>query len=125
MPMQRRLASILGHLRRVVVQRTDGGLSDAELLQRFATQRDEAAFEVLVWRHGPMVLGVGRRVLHNTDDAEDVLQATFLALVRQARSIARGGSLAGWLYQVAYRAALRAKRRRDKHPVGQVAIEEI
>src|SRR5260370_28196974 len=95
--MQSRLSSILRHLRRVVIQRTDGGLSDAQLLERFALQRDEAAFEVLVWRHGPMVLGVGRRLLKNLQDAEDVLQATFLALARQASSISHPGALRGWL----------------------------
>jgi RNA polymerase sigma factor (sigma-70 family) len=103
------LVSILRHLRRVVVRHGDGGLDDAQLLERFASQRDEAAFEVLVWRHGPMVLGVGRRVLDNRHDAEDVLQATFLALVRHARSIGKRQALGAWLHKVAYRAALRAK----------------
>jgi len=112
--VQRQLASILQHLRRVVVQRTDGGLSDAQLLERFVRQRDEAAFEVLVWRHGPMVLGVACRVVGNLHDAEDVLQATFLALVRQARLISRRESLGAWLYQVAYRTALRARKLRQK-----------
>jgi RNA polymerase sigma factor (sigma-70 family) len=123
--MRDSLNTVLGYLRRVVVRRGDSGLSDAQLLQRFVTQRDEAAFEVLVWRHGPMVLGVGRRLLRNAADAEDVLQATFLALVRQARSIGRGGALAGWLYRVAYRTALRAKRRRDRLPVGPAVVEEV
>jgi RNA polymerase sigma factor (sigma-70 family) len=118
--VQRQLASILQHLRRVVVQRTDGGLSDAQLLERFVRQRDEAAFEVLVWRHGPMVLGVARRMLGNIHDAEDVLQASFLALVRQAGSISRRESVGAWLYQVAYRTALRARvqqRKRTTEPL--------
>jgi RNA polymerase sigma factor (sigma-70 family) len=121
--MRVRLPSVLDQLRRVVVRHGDGGLSDAQLLQRFATKRDEAAFEVLVWRHGPMVLGVGRRVLRNPDDAEDVLQATFLALIRQAPSIRRGGALAGWLHNVAYRIALRAREKRGKLGLGQAAVE--
>ena len=58
-----------------------GTLSDAQLLQRFAAQRDEAAFELLLWRHGPMVLGVCTRVLGNAQDAEDAFQIAFLALV--------------------------------------------
>jgi RNA polymerase sigma factor (sigma-70 family) len=119
------LPAVLRHLRRVVVRHCDGGLDDAQLLQRFAGQRDEAAFEVLVWRHGPMVLGVGRRVLHNADDADDVLQATFLALARQAPSISRGAALAGWLYRVAYRTALRARDQRAKCPVDQVPLAEV
>jgi RNA polymerase sigma factor (sigma-70 family) len=112
--MQTRLISILRHLRRVVVQRSDGGLSDAQLLERFALQRDEAAFEVLVWRHGPMVLGVGRRLLHNLHDAEDVLQATFLALARQASSISKREALGAWLHRVAFRLALRLRLQRRK-----------
>jgi RNA polymerase sigma factor (sigma-70 family) len=123
--MRGSLTSVLGHLRRVVVRHCAGGLSDAELLQRFAAQRDEAAFEVLVWRHGPMVLNVAHRLLHNLDDAEDVLQATFLVLVRRAGSVRRGGALAGWLYRVAYRTALRARGQRAKCPPGQVPVEEV
>jgi DNA-directed RNA polymerase specialized sigma24 family protein len=93
-------------------------------LDRFIHQRDETAFEVLVWRHGPMVLGVARRVLHNLDDAEDILQATFLCLVRQARSIRRHEAISGWLYQVAYRLALRTRQQRKKYSLGEVAIED-
>jgi RNA polymerase sigma factor (sigma-70 family) len=119
------LTSVLQHLRRAVARGGSGGLSDVELLRRFATQRDEAAFEVLVWRHGPMVLNVAHRVLHNPDDAEDVVQATFLVLVRQARSVRRGGALGGWLYRVAYRTALRAREQRAKGPAGQVPVEDV
>ena len=123
--MNTSLISALRHLRRVVVRHSAGGLSDAELLQRFAAGRDEAAFEVLVWRHGPMVLSVAHRVLNSLDDAEDVLQATFLALVRQAHTVRRGGALAGWLYRVAYRTALRARAQRARRPAGRVSVEEV
>jgi RNA polymerase sigma factor (sigma-70 family) len=85
------------------------GLSDAELLDRYARTADEAAFELLLWRHGPMVHGVCRRLLRRAEDAEDAFQATFLALVRKAGSVRRGGAVGAWLYQVAYRIALRAR----------------
>src|SRR5215204_4276828 len=104
-------------LRALVRRRAAGGVPDGELLGRFVRERDEAAFEVLVWRHGPMVLAVGRRLLRNAHDAEDVLQATFLTLVRKASSIGKGASLAGWLYKVAYRVALRARSRTVKSAV--------
>src|SRR5262245_57246888 len=85
------------------------GVSDGQLLERFVAGRDEAAFELLLWRHGPMVLGVCRRVLRDEHSAEDAFQATFLALARKAASIARREAVASWLYQVAYRVALRAR----------------
>src|SRR5262249_24569164 len=77
--------------------------------ERFVRRRDEAAFEALVWRHAPLVLGVCRRVLRHEQDAEDAFQATFLTLVRKARSIGRKQSVGSWLYKVAYRAAVQAK----------------
>ncbi len=123
--MKDRFLSVLSQLRRVILRHGEGGLNDGQLLDRFIHQRDETAFEVLVWRHGPMVLGVGRRVLRNLDDAEDILQATFLALVRQARSIRRREAIAGWLYQVAYRLALRARHQKKKRSRSQVALSEV
>jgi RNA polymerase sigma factor (sigma-70 family) len=119
------LTSVLRRLRRVVASRCDGGLSDTQLLERFAAQRDEAAFEVLVWRHGPMVLGVARRLLHNVHDAEDVLQATFLALARQAGVIGQRGTLGGWLYRVAYRTALRVRAQRQKHRAEPLPVDGV
>src|SRR5262249_41331871 len=80
--------------------------SDSELLQRFASQREESAFETIVWRHGPLVLGVCERLLHDTQAAEDAFQATFLVLVRKGASIHRQQSLGSWLFKVAYRIAL-------------------
>src|SRR5262249_11379095 len=88
------------------------GVPDTDLLERFAAVRDEAAFELLAWRHGPMVLGVCRRVLGDFHEAEDAFQATFLVLARKAASAARHRSAGGWLHTVAYRVALRARARR-------------
>jgi RNA polymerase sigma factor (sigma-70 family) len=105
----RQLNAFLRHLRRTACARADGGLTDAQLLDRFVRQRDEAAFELLVWRHGGMVLNVCLRVLHRQHDAEDAFQATFLTLARKAGAISRRESLGGWLYKVAYRIALRAR----------------
>ena len=85
------------------------GLSEWQLLERYATERDEVAFEALVARHGPMVLGVCRRVLHHAQAAEDAFQATFLVLMRKAPSLDRRKPLGNWLYTVAYRLALRIR----------------
>jgi HlyD family secretion protein len=90
---------------------TLGGLSDRQLVERFIGQHDavaELAFATLVERHGPMVFGVCRRML-GPHDAEDAFQATFLVLVRQARSIRVDDSIGGWLYGVATRVAARAR----------------
>src|SRR5262249_50662349 len=85
---------------------------DAQLLKRFLNEQDESAFELLMERHGPMVYGLCRRILHDAEDAEDAFQATFLVLARKAASIGKYESLSGWLYMVAYRVALRSKARK-------------
>jgi RND family efflux transporter MFP subunit len=82
---------------------------DASLLRRFLTCGDQNAFELLLWRHGPMVLGVCRRLLRDEHDAEDAFQAAFLALIKKGRSIKAGSALGAWLYRVAYRVALRLR----------------
>jgi RNA polymerase sigma factor (sigma-70 family) len=94
-------------------------LSDADLLERFRARREEAAFTVLVQRHGPAVLGVCRRLLGNGADVDDAFQATFLVLLRKAGAIRRKASLGCWLYGVAWRLANKARARRmPSLPVG-------
>src|SRR6478609_11411753 len=88
----------------------DVGPSDAELLGRFIDRRDGAAFALLVRRHGDMVFGVCRRLLPTDHDAEDAFQATFLVLAEKARAVAPREAVGNWLYGVARRAALLARR---------------
>jgi RNA polymerase sigma factor (sigma-70 family) len=102
-------ARLLKHIRGLAVVPDRGQWSDKELLSRFASQADEAAFTALLKRHGPMVLRVCWRVLHNWHDAEDAFQATFLLLARKAASKAWHDSVANWLYQSAYYLALKAR----------------
>jgi RNA polymerase sigma factor (sigma-70 family) len=102
------LSEVLRHIRHFHGP-PGGEATDAQLLERFATRHDAEAFAVLMHRYGGLVWGVCRRTLRQAPDAEDAFQATFLALVRQARSVARGEALGGWLYRVAYRTAMRAK----------------
>ncbi len=85
-------------------------VSDRELLGRFVTHRDEGAFSALVQRYGRLVWGVCRRFLHTQQDAEDAFQAVFLVLARKAGSIRKGEAVGSWLYGVAFRIALRAKK---------------
>lgn len=86
------------------------GTADAELLTRFVTGHDEAAFELLVWRHAALVQRVCRAVLGDHHAAEDAAQATFLVLVRKACTITDRGSVVGWLYRVARRVSIRFAR---------------
>ncbi len=97
--------------------------SDHSLLDEFRSRRDEEAFAALMRRHGPLVLGVCRRVLHNEHDAEDVFQATFLVLAKKAGSIRQRDSLGSWLYKVAYRLALKLRARVVPAPVAELAAE--
>jgi RNA polymerase sigma factor (sigma-70 family) len=100
---------VIRRLRRAVLQRDAAGLTDGELLEQYLAGRDEAAFEVLLRRHGAMVLGVCRRILRNEADAEDAFQATFLVFVRKASSIRSRATVSNWLYGVAHNTALKAK----------------
>jgi RNA polymerase sigma-70 factor (ECF subfamily) len=104
------LGAVLRHIRSLAADPKTSDQTDGALLRSFLGRNDQAAFEALVRRHGPMVLRVCRRTLGNVHDAEDALQATFLVLARQATSIRKQESLASWLHGVAYRMATHAKR---------------
>jgi RNA polymerase sigma factor (sigma-70 family) len=106
---QQHLQRLVRTLRAITDPVSGAGVDDAQLLERFVAARDQAAFELLLWRHGPTVLGVCRRLLPTAHDAEDAFQATFLTLVNKAGTIVRGAAVGSWLYQVAYRIALRAR----------------
>jgi RNA polymerase sigma factor (sigma-70 family) len=100
------MSRVLDNFRRIAVRQADIPATDGELLGRFLADRDEVAFAGLVRRHGPMVLGVCRRLLGNLHDAEDAFQATFLVLVRKAASVVPRELVGNWLYGVACRTAL-------------------
>jgi RNA polymerase sigma-70 factor (ECF subfamily) len=118
---------LLRFIRKLTAPGSAAENTDAKLLARFVGQQDETAFAALVQRHGPMVLGVCRRVLGDLHDAEDACQAAFLVLARKARSLARPEALGNWLYGVAYRTALKARaeaiRRRARE--SQVAARAV
>jgi RNA polymerase sigma factor (sigma-70 family) len=101
------LPPILGQIRRAARAASD--VPDADLLNRFTRDRDEAAFADLVRRHGPLILGVCRRVLSH-HDAEDAYQTTFLILARKAGKLTGRASVAGWLCRVACNVARKARR---------------
>jgi RNA polymerase sigma-70 factor (ECF subfamily) len=114
------LNDAMTHLRRAMLAHAQA--SDGELLGRFIHHRDEEAFESLVRRHGKMVLGVCRRLLHRPQDVEDAFQSVFLVLVRKATSIVPREMAGNWLYGVARQTAVRvksmnAKRRRRETQV--------
>ncbi len=100
---------VLDHLHKRVGTTTMLDLSDAELLERFFGRHEEAAFTVLLQRHGPAVLGVCRGILEDAHAAEDAFQATFLVLLRKADSVRKRDSLGSFLHGVAYRTAMRAR----------------
>ena len=104
------LNAVVQYLQGLARKSAFASLSDQDLLRRFIRNHDELAFELIVRRHGPLVLGVCRRVLRNDHDAEDAFQATFLVLVRKAAALRSPGSLANWLYGVANRTAMEMRR---------------
>ena len=124
-----RLATLVRRMRREMP--APAGSSDADLLARFAHARDDAAFELLVWRHGAMVLAACRRILTQAEDAEDAFQAVFLVLARKAQSVSRGEALPAWLHRVAVRIATRLARSRrpsvvlQSEPQGKVEPDRV
>ncbi len=100
---------LMQQIGRLFTEGTSVGSTEGELLDRFVRCRDESAFEALVARHGPMVLGVCRQLLRDPNDVDDAFQATFLVLVRKASTLRRCDLLGNWLYGVAYRVAIRSR----------------
>src|SRR5215469_6474641 len=119
------MGAVVRHLRDLAERRGAGGRSDRQLLHSFARQRDEAAFAVLVRRHGAMVLGTCRRLLRHEQDAEDAFQAAFLVLARKAGAAGWGESVGGWLFRVAYHLALKARRRGARRRAVEVAMAQV
>jgi RNA polymerase sigma factor (sigma-70 family) len=116
------LQSLLRRLRRNAGAAGPERTTDAQLLERWTGHGDEAAFELLLWRHGPLVLAACRRLLADPHAAEDAFQATWLLFLRRAGSVRRGETLPAWLHRVACRVALRARaataRRRSRERPG-------
>lgn len=119
------LDNLVQRLRLTLAAGAAGGLSDAQLLERFVCEADQAAFEVLVWRHGPMVLGLCRRILRHEQDAEDAFQAVFLVLARKARAVVNRQALAGWLYRVAYRIAVEARQAATRRERAERGLRKV
>jgi RNA polymerase sigma factor (sigma-70 family) len=118
------------HLRVLFGGGSVAGLGDGALLARYRDTRDEAAFEALVGRHGPMVLATCRAILSNEHDVEDAFQATFLVLARKAGSVRGADALGGWLHRVAYRASVQAsveakRRRRKEREASAMATRDV
>jgi RNA polymerase sigma factor (sigma-70 family) len=105
------------NLRRVALRHDGAGITDGQLLDKFVSEHDEAAFEALVLRHGSMVWGVCQRLLRNPHDSEDAFQATFIVLARKAASVLPREMIGNWLYGVAHTTALRSKAAAAKQRV--------
>ncbi len=117
--------SLLYHLRRVALHALGEQRTDGQLLEHFIARRDETAFEALLRRHGPMVRGVCRRILGDVHDADDAFQATFLVLVRKADSVRPREAVGNFLYGVAYRTALEARRRMARRRMREMPLPNV
>jgi RNA polymerase sigma factor (sigma-70 family) len=116
---------LLDHIRRLALQGMGERRTDGQLLELFISARDEAAFALLLRRHGAMVWSVCRRVLGNAHDADDAFQATFLVLVRKADSIRPREAVGNWLYGVAYRTALEARGRIARRRAKEQPLQDV
>ena len=116
-------SSLARYIHRLAMRGSDG-VRDCQLLERFVVSCDEAAFALLVERHGALMLNVCRRILANYHDAEDAFQATFLVLARKANVLRQPDMLGNWLYGVAYRTALEAHTKAARRRVRERVLAE-
>jgi RNA polymerase sigma factor (sigma-70 family) len=119
------ITGVIQHLRRSALLRDGAGMTDGQLLERFVTERDDAAFAALVRRHGATVWGVCRRVLSSHHDAEEAFQATFLVLVRRAASVVPREMVANWLHGVAHKTALKARETAARRKTRERQVAEM
>ena len=118
------MTAVLRDIRRVALLHDGAEATDGQLLRRFLDQQEEAAFEMLMQRHGPMVLGVCHRILCSAHDGEDAFQATFLVLVRKGESLRRQETIGNWLYGVAYHTALKARAMANKRRENEAKLKD-
>lgn len=116
---------MMHQMRRLAHGCAERACSDGQLLERFVHAQDEHAFAELLRRHGPMVLGVCRRLLGHAQDAEDAFQATFLVLVRKARSVMPRELVGNWLHGVACRVALDAQARSSRRRAREKQVQDM
>src|SRR5262245_42049490 len=118
------IGTSLRHIHQLFSEGSLAGLSDFQLLERFLVRRDQAAFSMLVERHGPLVLATCRALVRDRDDAEDAFQATFLLLARKGSSLRDPAALGGWLHRVARRVAsqVNADTRRRRRQEAQAGL---
>ncbi len=119
------LGTLLRHIQKLAAGRYVQEWTDRQLLDDFVERRNEAAFTVLMSRHGPMVLRVCRRVLNHEQDAEDAFQATFLVLAGNAGSIRKRDTVGDWLHGVAYRTAMNAKRSAARRRIHEARLRTV
>ncbi len=117
--------TILRQLRRLEVRAGPPGRTDGQLLEAFLSRRDPDAFEGLLRRHGPMVLGVCRRLLRDPQDTEDAFQATFLVLARKAASVSPRELVGNWLYGVAHTTAVRLRAANAKRRLREKQVADM
>jgi RNA polymerase sigma factor (sigma-70 family) len=118
------LDKVVHRLRAQVAAQALEDCADAQLMERFVTAHDEEAFAAMVRRHGGMVLGVCRRLLRHSQDAEDACQAVFLILARKANAIRKRDSLGSWLHGVARRVARRLRQQLSRQQQREARLVE-
>src|SRR5262249_55206347 len=119
------VSKVLAHLQHSILPGDSACLTDGQLLECFLARRDAAAFDALVRRHGAMVLGVCRRIVGHSQDAEDAFQATFLVLLRKGESVRPREAVGSWLHGVACRTALRARTVRVRQRTKEKQVDEL
>lgn len=100
------------------------GSGDPDLVDRIRGG-DARAFEDLVSRYGDRLFGFGMRMCGEREDAQDVVQETFLQAFRSLESLKQPGALLSWLFRIASNACLMKRRKGKFEPDREISLDEL
>jgi RNA polymerase sigma-70 factor, ECF subfamily len=110
-----------------VGRHSENGMINEEALITASKRGDTAALDELVRAHQGRVYAFAMRMCRNVEDARDILQETFLGMVRSLREFREESKFSTWLYRIASNACLKKRRRgvHDPTPDQELSLDAL